>query len=312
MNITFIKFPEIENHYRKEYIDKFIQIFPDLSNCKFTIESKIDGSNLSIICKPNGEVRFASRNQLIGDTFNGLLRIKEKYENEIKILSNYACKEKKLCQFYGELFGKGIINRINYGNDQYLRLFALRINGEFQPPIVLYDLLKKLNLEDIKIPVLGEVSGVENALNWNEKYINLINPDSMDDEEGIVIKPLNKIYRLNNGDIFLIKKKNKAFAENVKRKSLKIKKDVPDYIVKIKESFQNYITESRCYSAFSKEGKVISDVSEIGHYLKIIQEDAKEDWKKDNPDIILPPNEEKIALNAGPKISKLLINMITK
>lgn len=38
---NFIKYQSIENHYQKNNLDYFVDLFPDLKNCKFTIEAKL-------------------------------------------------------------------------------------------------------------------------------------------------------------------------------------------------------------------------------------------------------------------------------
>lgn len=303
---NFIKYPHIDNWYQKKVIDFFAKVFPDIYNCKYTIESKLDGANLAIIVKPNSEILYASRNQIIGDLsdFYGLDSTMKKYSSELESLIQIAKDKDSICHFYCEYFGKGIQGRIDYGEEKQIRIFGLRIGEELKSPIYLYSVLKEYSLSHLLIPVLGECDGLEEALNFNEVYTTLINPDGHSYEEGIVIKPLNVMYITKLGDIFQLKKKNEKFKEKTIRQ--KVETEESKEISELISGFCSYINESRMFSVFSKE-KEITDKSQIGHYVKLILQDAKEDYIRENNDY----NEEyekKIFGTASKLVANMLIN----
>lgn len=280
---NFIKYPHIDNSYQKKTLDFFLNIFPDLNQCSYTIESKLDGSNLAIVVKPNGEILYASRNQIIGDgaSFYNLSETTNKYSNELSKMIDFAKSVNQICHFYVEFFGQGIQGRVNYGPEKQIRIFNIRVGDELKSPKFMYDVLEEYDLKHICIPVLGTVSGLEEALNYDPVYKSLIYPEGGSYEEGIVIKPLNRVYQTNNGDIFLLKKKNPAFLEKSKSKGQKENK-ISDECATLCDSFCEYINESRMFSVFSKEGKAIENKNEIGTFIKKILEDAKDDFIRDN------------------------------
>lgn len=279
---NFIKYPSIENSYQKKVIDFFTNIFPDLTRCKYTIESKIDGCNVAAVIKQNSEILYHSRNQLIGDinSFHGLGTTMQKYGDELEKFVKIARDLKSTCTIYFEYAGNGIQGRVNYGPEKFIRNFTFRLNDEIKSPQFLYDLSDKYDLNHILIPVLDIVDGLEAALEYDPVYVNKIYPEGQSYEEGIVIKPLNKVYKTNNGDIFLLKKKNAAFSE--KSKKVKEKNVITDECSEIISEFTSYVNESRIYSIFSKEGRKISDKSEIGYFIKLVIEDVLTDYFKEN------------------------------
>ena len=98
---------------------------------------------------------------------------------------------------------------------------------------------------------------------------------------------------------FLVKKKSEKFKEKESTKKLKPKEDLSSEVVNLMLEFKSYINDNRMLSAFSKEGP-IERPQEMGKYIKLIIEDAKEDFLKDNvvPDS-LSEKEQKLIFNVG-------------
>lgn len=305
---NFIKYPSIENSYQKKTIDFFLRIFPDLDKCDYAIEEKIDGCNISIIVKPNSEILYCSRNKMLGDLneFYGLGTTIKTYESELQSMIQFARDNKSICTFYCEYFGKGIQDRVNYGPEKQLRILNVRVGEEFKSPKYLYSICEDYNLEHILVPVLGIVSGLEEALDFNSVYVNTIYPESNSYEEGVVIKPLHRVYTSNNDEIFLLKKKNPSFAE--KQKKTKTSNDISDECSNIITDFCEYITESRLYSVFSKEGRKIEDKSEMGYFIKLVIKDAVTDYNKENNKF--PEECEKyIISSASKKCAQIILSL---
>ena len=301
----FIKFPEIENSYQLRHIDFFLEKFPDLENTEFIIESKLDGANLSMIFSPKGEIKYYSRNQIVDTTFYGLTEAIKIYKNEIAIFQKISKDFNQNIQFYFEYFGKGIQNRINYGDSKQLRIIGLRINDFIQPPQYILHLLEEYNILYMYAPIIKIVNSLTEALEINCEFVNKINSDSGDLEEGIVIKPFKKIVQSGNGEIFILKKKNPKFAEKMSKKNKETKK-ISDECSAIIENFIDYITESRMFSVFSKEGPIL-EKSQIGKYVKFIFEDALKDYLKENDSI-----DDEYMKNVSSTASKLIANMLLK
>lgn len=308
--MAYVKYPEIDNSYNARNLERWLERYPDLANCIYTIEDKPDGSNLQIITKSNGEIMYGSRNQLLGTieqaAFFDLENTIKKYSVEISIMSDFAQKSKNTIKWYSEYFGNGIQNRINYGPDKYIRLFGIRIeDGPLISPKEFYELIGELKLTHILIPVYGKASSLEEALNWDTKVKSPLGVDEGQVTEGIVIKPFNKTYVSPIGETFFLKKKNEEFKEKMK---VKVKKEanVDPRLHALFEDFVGYLTESRMKGIFSKEGKKITSPNQIGVFLPLILDDAKKDWKKDHPDVTLDKKEEKIVFNGGKFIVDLL------
>ena len=250
--------------------------------------------------------------KLSGDlaAFNGLDKTVEKYVEEIEQLKKIQQKMKNTIHFYFEFFGKGILNRVNYGPDKYLRLINIRYGTEMLAPKEVYEIVEENNLQHILVPVLGYTNGLEEALNAPDTFNTTLNPIEGNVAEGVVIKPFNKVLISPVGEIFLLKKKNEKFKE--KDKSIKVKKEkqIDPELAEYHESFSEYITESRMYGIFSKEGRTIQKPSEIGYFISKFIEDAKKDWYKDNEDVTLNKKDERIVFNVGPRISKMLLKVI--
>lgn len=305
----FIKYPSIENSYNGGNISHWLNNFPELMNCKYTIEEKLDGSNLSIIIKQN-EMFFASRNQIIGNLteFNGLDNTIKKYENEIKILKKIQKEYNEVINFYFEFFGKGIQKRINYGDEKYIRLINIRVGKNIISPKEMYDIVEKFNIKHLCVPVLSIVNNLNEALQVNEIFNTTINPIENNEAEGVVIKPLNKVYVSHLGSTFYLKKKNPKFGEKIKKP--KEKTNLDPELEEYYNSFCEYINQNRMFSVFSKEGKSIQRPSEIGYYISKIIEDAKADWYIDNNIRKLNKHEQRIVFNVGPMISKMLMDAL--
>lgn len=271
------------------------------------------GQNLSIICKPNGEILYASRSKQLGSLseIKGLSDAIEKYKKEILTMSDYAIRQKKIIQFYFEYYGNGIIGKINYGPTKNIAIIGLTINGEIKSQAFLYNLVEELQLQHILIPILGYANGLDEALNWNENFITTIFPEGGSEEEGIVIKPLNSVYISPSGDIFYLKKKNKKYLEIDKKKVVDVKEDIPENIKTVCVDICTYATESRMLGVFSKEGKIPENQKDIGYFLKKIIEDIKCDYLKNNNEID-KIHEKYVNSILSKEISILLIQYLNK
>ncbi|MFW6046550.1 MAG: RNA ligase family protein [Candidatus Woesearchaeota archaeon] len=281
----FKKYPSIENHYRQKFVDGFLSLYPELKNQWYIITEKRDGSNICLIFRPHKEdveniqidYKVASRNRILGDdeNFYGVRDVLPKYSELIKCLQILANDSNVYINAYFELFGSGIQNRINYGKEKYIELFDLRVLNDdsdfFMSPDFIHndDVLSKYT-----VPVLGTVRGIDDALNFK--------PEGFDEGkiEGMVIKPYYDVYTNKVGKIFYIKKKSPEFSEKENKEKKKEKPKFDKDVEELHRIFGQYITRNRVLSIFSKHGE-IQDPKQIGEYIKLVLEDAKEDFFKD-------------------------------
>ena len=172
----FVKFPSIPGLHKISEICKIYQ--PG----EFEITEKIDGANFSILIE-NGEVKFARR--------RGVLAPDEKFYNYQQVISELTDLIEYLktlgddVQLYGELYGKGIQNRIYYGEKQYFRWFMLRI-GKFVPlkeaDKILADFL------DLKVPVIETFAFNGSCQEFVDLLFEKIRSLDLEGKEGVVIK----------------------------------------------------------------------------------------------------------------------------
>ena len=303
---TFRKYHEIENHYQNKIINSFIERNPEILNEEYVIEDKLDGSNISIVITKD-TIRWAKRSCLIADddNFNGLQSIKHEYDTIINLLQNYVkANDIEVLQVYGEIYGDGIQKRIKYAPGKHIRFFDIRIDGTPQTPYFLYNLFEQLNAEHLLVKVYDIVKGLDNSLTFDVNFVN----DNGSYIEGVVIKPYKNNYFLPSGSRFLLKKKSDAFSEKMKGKDTQKRENTSfrQEVLQLSNTFNTYINENRVLSVFSKEGE-ITHPNDIGKYIKLVLDDAKKDFLKENE---LPDNldvkEEKFIYNVGSDVVKIL------
>ena len=298
----FKKYSSIENHYQNKYIQRFLEWHPEIADAKFTVEHKIDGANVSILIDENDNVFWAKRSGIMPDdeNFKGINDIKHEYDELIKFLIEWKHKEEvDTIQLYGELHGPGIQNRANYGDKKKIEFFDAKLDGEYMAPVYFYELMADVGWTK-QIRVIEIVEGLDNALNVKTRY----RTDAGTLIEGVVIKPLFHNYYSPVGERFVLKKKNEEFAEKSKTKKKSPKKHSPE-VEETRQEFESFINENRALSVFSKEGE-IGDGREIGKYIKLVLEDAKEDFFKENSIDGFTKDEEKYIFNVSGQIVPIL------
>lgn len=312
------KYPSIENHYRQKFIDSFKRSYPEIENECFLVQEKIDGTNFSIeINKNDMKPRYYSRRQETDKNFysaneNGLI---DKITIDLLFVAKTIFEDENWTdfeqpyniQFYGELFGNGIQNRINYGEKKF-KIFDISINDQMLPlggdVINNRDIYHWLDILGYIVSPFAICENLHDALNIDVETLKSRYAD--DYVEGIVIKPYNKIYINHNNKLFYLKKKRNKFVEKTKNKKKNIKKEKTE-ADKWNEVFQQYFNESRLQSIFSKEGE-IQEPNEIGKYIKLITNDMKEDFLKDEEIDIekFDKKEQKKIFNMGSIIAQEL------
>lgn len=283
--MNFKKYPSIENSYRDKYIDRWLQHYPELQLEDYIIVEKIHGANFQVLLSQN-KIQFASRNMMLSDDvkFFGFQDVMDKYSNEFSTIQEFMKSEDiESIRLFGELFGSNIQKGVDYGKEKKYRVFDIYVEEDLLSQSDAMFLLEHLDLKHIFVPIMDIAKGLDKALEFNTEFNSTLSSLVEDNMcEGVVIKPLNKVYCYDDKSPFYLKKKNKSFSE--KQKSKGTGRDTPSsQFVKVQNIFAGHINKNRLDSVFSKHGEIESP-KEIGKYIKLVLEDAKEDFLKDYMD----------------------------
>lgn len=314
--MAFLRYPSIENHYRSEHITAAFYSHPELKRCKYIIQEKLHGANVSFEFAPNQELMVYSRNQKVNhtlDDFNGIATILATPH-----MRHFVDYWKRVCvstglhiRFFGEVFGGNIQKGVNYGKERRILFYDVMIDHEFQTAKRFLELIDQVVTDEIvyhgydecdqlvldcaflyAVPIIGIVESMDEALAFNScvnSYRGAGLPDHKTFEdgenimEGIVIKQYETSYPDSHGNLFYIKKKNEAFLE--KSKERKPRTDPTDgmseEVIALQDEYFGYFNEERIQSVFSKWGKITSP-KEIGDYIQRVVADVEEDFTKDH------------------------------
>ncbi len=302
----FKKYPEIENSYQKKFVDRFFEKYPGLSVEHFIVTEKLDGANFSVVFHSNGDMRYYTRNGRLAD--DGFYDWKSAFQDQdiqnfLEAMKAYSIRTKKTLQFVGELFGRGIQNRVYYGEEKYWRWFGIidhtgesRVLSFHEEEDLIHDCVFSkpfINLLNLYVPTLcfdiditkfsnikemiGSILIRRNSLFPSILQMSFREPNLM---EGVVIRPKGKDYYSAVGDIFILKYKNEEFLEDGK---IKVKKENKVYSPELNNLLTiglGFINVNRSLSLFSKEGE-IDRSSQIGEYIRLYAEDFFKDFMKE-------------------------------
>jgi len=201
--------------------------------------------------------------------------------------------------------GPGIQKGVNYGAKKRIFFFGYMVNDELQS---WYDFLlfaNDLGFWQHLVPIIGLVGGLAAASEFSPELITALNPLGGDICEGIVIQPYKKTYINRGGKRFLLKKKNEKFIEKAKARKPPSPGD-PE-IERLNAEFKLYITDNRLQGIFSKHGE-IEEPSQIGDYIRLMLNDAKEDFLADHAEALgrLEKGEQRKVFNVGGMIANML------
>lgn len=243
---------------------------------------KIHGANFQILIEPSN-VQFAKRSSLLDphENFYGYQEVMVRSENLITVLQHWVTQQKQnSVRVYGELFGANIQKGVDYGEEKKFLVFDVEVNDVLMSQKYLLELFKELGLTHHLVPVLDIVKGLEEALNYNTKFDTLLMNKGDNISEGVVIKPYNQVYSFEDGSPFYLKKKNEEFIQRAKQR-VKETDNHSDEYVQVRELYKEYLTENRVTGIFSQHGE-IQEPNQMGEYIKLVLNDAREDFLKDN------------------------------
>lgn len=289
--MSFIRWPSIENSYREKFIGEALEEFPELETCTYIVTEKLHGANMQVFFKSEQPMRVGSRKRFLepGSRFYKIWDILPEYQHVWDGISYYRTAYASLkdtsIRLFGELFGSKVQKGVDYTpsqeivGKQYLHFFGVMWDDELMPPITLDWYATALGFFDLLVPKVAIVKGLDAALAIDIEFPTKLNPVEGNICEGVVIQPYNKVYRLSSGSTFLLKKKNEAFKEKVS--APKPKAPIDSEVLRLHIMFEEYITDSRLQGVFSKEGS-IQEPKQIGDYIRLMIQDALEDFLKDH------------------------------
>lgn len=305
--MSFKKYSSIENSYQQKYLFKILVQHPELQNIQYIVREKIDGSNIQLYFTPNQEMQVGKRSQFIGkdENFFDVWTVLERYRTEVQKLQEYADKHDVTIRLYGEIYGDGVQKRVHYGKVKSILFFDIEIAGNLLAQRSFENQMKLMSLDWLLAPKIGLYENLNDALAVDVNFNTKLSSEANNASEGIVIQPYNEVmYLFKSDERFILKKKNEKFLEK-ENKDHKAKEPVDGSLLSILTSFRGYINENRVLNVFSKHGE-IKDISEMGKYIKLIMEDAKEDFLKENEIPILDDKAAKIVFNVGGEIARIL------
>ena len=305
---SFEKYPSIENSYRAKHVKKMVELYP-LQNCSFLLTEKIDGANIQLFFQPQKQMKIGRRNGFLKeeeyDSFFGIQEVLPKYTEAFEIIQNYVDSKGVSIRIYGELFGPGILKRINYG-DKKIRFFDCIKENVFLSPHEFLELLEDLKLQHLYVPIVKKVSSLNEALEFDVKDLaSAFNSKEM--VEGVVIKQYENSFRDWGLDApFMLKAKTEKFHEKEKSKNVSLKEKDP-VIEKWKGIYASYYNENRIQNLFSKEGE-ISSKKEIGKYINLLKQDVNKDFEKEHPEFSeLPIKKQKKIMKPPSFVGRLFL-----
>ena len=307
--IKFEKYSSIENHYMTGTVERFYREHPELeTEVMFQLTEKLDGSNV-VLSITKDSFKYGKRTSWVGEeeSFNDIHNVMKK-DHIVKFVEAVQREiyDETVVTFYGEIYGEGIQKRIKYCNGKDVKLFEMKINGEWSSPQSMVDFLEIIGCEEMHVPIIGYVKGLKACLEYDTHFdTKLFEEDDTHKEaqecEGVVIKPFIHTYFMNNGKKLTIKKKNEKFAEKM---GVKVKK--PKEYTESQKEFMEYINENRLLSVISQHGKPV-DPSDIGKYIGLLTEDALTDYMKDHDLEELSKSEKKLLKSVVGKLANPLI-----
>lgn len=268
--MKFIKYPSLVNSYKEDVVE-------DAMNSGYTgqwvVTEKVDGANFSFYCDGTS-VKAASRNQFVDESFYSCDDVIASHKDDIlktyDILQHYGfLAEDDYIIVTGELFGRGIQNRIPY-NDKQWAAFSLAAVSPDSGSVTYLPLFRMF--ESLPIPVVPIISVVE-TLEEALSYSPVVKSAYCDaDAEGIVISPIE--YYGSSTTQF--KHKAPAFVEITTRKKKAEVVGLTESDNIILDELLSLVTESRVYSALSKRGKV--EMSDFWAVVSATRADVLEDY----------------------------------
>jgi len=295
--MKFIKYPEIENSYRKKYLDAISE--HGFETGEFVVQEKAHGANLSF-WYDGTEIASAKRSSFIKDNFYDYESVAEKYKPYVVKLYDTLKKDNfdfNILAVYGELIGgtyphnevekntsatriqKGIFYTPN--NDFYA--IDLSIDGKLLDIDTFNKYMEQIGFLYAKTIFRGTL---QECLAYPNKFQSKISewlglPEIPDNCcEGIVIKPV--LPQFMGNERLILKNKNEKWAEKAKQKKRPQKQKLILSIEaeKLWSCLERFVTANRLRNVISKMGEIKK--TDFGKLMAAFSQDALADFFKDH------------------------------
>jgi Rnl2 family RNA ligase len=296
--MKFIKYPDIENSYRKMFLDAIAEYGFDSG--EFVVQEKAHGANLSFWCD-GSEVKSAKRSSFIKNDFYDYESVAEKYQPYVLNLYNALKADNydfSILAVYGELIGgtyphKDVekntsATRIQKGifytpNNEFYAI-DMSLDGKLQDIDTFNKYMEQINFLYSKTILRGTF---QECMAYSNKFQSKISewlglPEIPDNCcEGIVIKPVIPKF-FGNGSRLILKNKNEKWAEKAKQKKRpqKEKLVLSDEANNLWAQLESYITANRLRNVISKIGAIKK--SDFGKLMAAFSQDVLADFYKDH------------------------------
>ena len=299
----FVKFPKVANANRKDVMRVLAQ-YPGIDEELWVAQEKLDGANIQIELDEQDQIRVYKRSGLADGDFYNLHEVLSWQSESIVDLVRAIADETNTCTtritLCGELFGDGVQKRIDYGRKRFM-FFDVKVDQQF---ILFPDALMESNLfvDFVKKGTLNELLEMD-VENMSSAYAAEGAQGERAMAEGVVLKPLfNRYVDKGYGRLIQFKLKSSRFGDNKPSKKGAFRAEAPSERAReLSEQAEAMVNENRLADLFSKHGE-IQDEGEIGHYIKLFNEDIAEDLDLTE----LDKKERKFVMNNGAAIAKLL------
>lgn len=271
----------------------------------FVIQEKVDGSNIQIAFMAQQPPRVGRRNAFLlkDEQFYGIWDTMA----QPHVQALLACVQAHVdatgarVTLFGEYFGPGVQRRIDYGPERRILFFDADRTASGDSPLEPQRLSPKefeefmcsLGLTDWLVPKLARMETLADALDYDCNHASRLSPPEADSAknvcEGVVIKPWDSVVKDKYGHVVYMKKKNSAFQEVERSKGATT---VDPQVESLRADFQRYLNVNRVLSVLSKEGRPAQNAEnafsnkDIGRLCKLMLQDAREDYTKDNSDAL--------------------------
>jgi Rnl2 family RNA ligase len=336
--MEFIKYPDIENSYCADALDKVRRYDEHWSHPKWAVQVKIDGGNLQVAIDRDDNILIGCRSCELGEGAS-FYAYKEALEHDHiidKIKSFNAAYKEMVAHpyqlvFFGELCGgkyahkdvkpvpnqKAVQKRISYAPFEAwicYDIFVRNYTGDGSPwkrdetflaPDTVETICREHDIpfvSNLAVVTLDEALAFDTRINdtTGNRLWNL--PVIEDNEiEGVVIKPMLP-YKMPSGQWPFLKIKNEKFKERMKHHEKKPDDWVPTVSDQVwLNSYTEYMTDSRMCSVMSK--LTSEDKANFGTLLRAFKEDMDKDMTKDGVPKTEPDNMDKCKKHLGRSLS---------
>lgn len=270
--MEFKKFSSLENTYREHLFDKLLH--EGKSGGQWVVSEKIDGANFSFWC--DGKVvKVASRTQFVDGTFFGCQPVIDRYSQGI--LDYCQTNGVGSLVIYGELYGRGIQNRVEYGEKDF-RAFDVVVDGEVLDKFFADHISSACGI--ISVPYI-HTGTLDECMSVANTFKSLLTPTGHEGDnfaEGVVIEPDIPCW-FGSGQRIYFKNKSPSFCEKGAKRKVKEHQELPEEVLALLESVLSYNTPQRVLSVISKIGEVSN--RDFGKILGLTCQDIFEDFEKD-------------------------------